>query len=125
MGLFFASLGFAVLMAAAFQVAHGALVSIWWLIATYLLHTIGELCLSPVGLSAMTKLAPARVAGFMMGLWFVSISIGDYLAGKAASLYESIPLPTLFGTVAALGIGAAVVLAVSVRPTVKLMSGVK
>jgi POT family proton-dependent oligopeptide transporter len=125
LGLYFAGLGFAVLMAAAFQVAQGAMVSIWWLIATYLLHTIGELCLSPVGLSAMTKLAPARVAGFMMGLWFVSISIGDYLAGKAASVYESIALPTLFGTVAALGIGAAVVLTVFVKPTVKLMSGVK
>ena len=73
----------------------------------------------------MTKLAPARVAGFMMGLWFVSISVGDYLAGKAASVYESMPLPTLFGTVAALGIGAAVVLTVFVKPTVKLMSGVK
>ena len=125
LGLYFAGLGFAVLMAAAFQVAQGAMVSIWWLIATYLLHTIGELCLSPVGLSAMTKLAPARVAGFMMGLWFVSISIGDYLAGKAASVYESMPLPTLFGTVAALGIGAAVALTVFVKPTVKLMSGVK
>jgi POT family proton-dependent oligopeptide transporter len=73
----------------------------------------------------MTKLAPARVAGFMMGLWFVSISVGDYLAGKAASVYESMSLPTLFGTVAVFGIGAAVVLAVCVKPTVRLMSGVK
>src|SRR5579859_1740930 len=118
MGLFFAGLGFVVLMAAASRVSGGALVSIWWLIATYLSHTLGELCLYPVGLSAMTKLAPARVAGFMMGLWFVSISIGDYLAGKAASVYESVPLPTLFGTVAALGIGAAVVLVILIKPTV-------
>jgi POT family proton-dependent oligopeptide transporter len=103
----------------------GTLVSLWWLNGTYLLHTIGELCLSPVGLSAMTKLAPARVAGFMMGLWFVSISMGNYLAGCAASVYESMSLPTLFGTVAALGIGAAVVLAVVIKPTVRMMSGVK
>jgi len=63
-----------------------------------------------VGLSAMTKLAPARVAGMMMGLFFVSISIGDYLAGTAASLYESLPLPTLFGVTVCISLGAAAVL---------------
>src|ERR1700730_4065459 len=125
LGLLFAGLGFAVLAVGASRAAGGVLVSIWWLNTTYLLHTIGELCLSPDGLSAMTKLAPARVAGFMMGLWFVAISVGDYLAGKAASVYESMPLPTLFGTVAAFGIGAAVVLALMIKPTVRLVSGVK
>jgi proton-dependent oligopeptide transporter, POT family len=125
LGLLFAALGFAVLALGASKAAAGVLVSIWWLNTTYLLHTIGELCLSPVGLSAMTKLAPARVAGFMMGLWFVAISVGDYLAGKAASVYESMPLPTLFGTVAGFGIAAAVVLALMIKPTVRLMSGVK
>jgi POT family proton-dependent oligopeptide transporter len=125
LGLLFGGLGFAVLAVGASRAAAGILVSIWWLNMTYLLHTIGELCLSPVGLSAMTKLAPARVAGFMMGLWFVSISVGDYLAGKAASVYESMPLATLFGTVAAFGIGAAAVLALMIKPTVRLMSGVK
>jgi len=125
LGLFFGAMGFAVLVPAARMAMAGTMVSLWWLNATYLLHTIGELCLSPVGLSAMTKLAPARVAGFMMGLFFVSISIGDYLAGQAASVYESMPLPTLFGTVAAFGMGAALVLAIMIKPTVKLMSGVK
>jgi len=125
LGLLFGGLGFAILVPAATRGMHGVLVSLWWLNATYLLHTIGEVCLSPVGLSAMTKLAPARVAGFMMGLWFVSLSVGDYLAGKAASVYESMPLPTLFGTVAAFGIGSAVVMMLMIKPTVKLMSGVK
>jgi len=125
LGLLCGGAGFAVLAWGASQAAGGVLVSMWWLNATYLLHTIGELCLGPVGLSAMTKLAPARVAGFMMGLWFVSISIGDYLAGKAASVYESMSLPSLFGTVAAFGIGAALVLVLLIRPTVRLMSGVK
>ena len=125
LGLLFGGLGFAVMAWGALHASGGVLVSMWWLNATYLLHTIGELCLSPVGLSAMTKLAPARVAGFMMGLWFVSISIGEYLAGKAASVYESMSLPSLFGTVAALGIGGAVVLILLIRPTVRLMSGVK
>jgi POT family proton-dependent oligopeptide transporter len=73
----------------------------------------------------MTKLAPDRAAGFMMGIWFLSTSIGNWLAGKAASLYSSLPLPTLFGTVAAFTVGAAIVLALMVKPTVKLMSGVK
>jgi POT family proton-dependent oligopeptide transporter len=124
-GLLFGGLGFAVMAVGATRASGGVLVSMWWLNATYLLHTIGELCLSPVGLSAMTKLAPARVAGLMMGMWFVSISIGDYLAGKAASVYESMPLANLFGTVAAFGIGGAVVLLMVVKPTVRLMSGVK
>jgi len=75
-------------------------------------------------LSAMTKLAPARAAGFMMGIWFLSISIGNWLAGKAASLYSSIPLPSLFGIVAGCTIVAALVLVLLIRPTVRLMSGV-
>ena len=103
----------------------GAKVGPYWLIGTYFLQTLGELCLSPVGLSAMTKLAPERAAGFMMGIWFLSTSIGNWLAGKAAALYSSMPLPTLFGSVAAFSVGAAVVLALLIKPTVRLMQGVK
>jgi POT family proton-dependent oligopeptide transporter len=124
-GLLFAGLAFAILVPAASRVQNGTQVGIWWLIGTYFLQTLGELNLSPVGLSATTKLAPDRAAGFMMGIWFVSIAIGNWLAGKAASLYSSMPLPTLFGTVAAVTIVAAVLLAVLVKPTVRLMSGVK
>jgi POT family proton-dependent oligopeptide transporter len=125
LGLLFGGLGFLILVPAANAASQGTLVSLWWLNTTYFLHTIGELCLSPVGLSAMTKLAPQRVAGFMMGFWFVSISIGNFLAGRAASAYESMPLPSLFGFVAALGIGAAILLALLAAPTVRLMSGIK
>ena len=124
-GLLFVGLGFALLVPAAHLSANGAMVSPWWLTGTYFLHTIGEMCLSPVGLSAMTKLAPVRVAGLMMGLWFVSISIGDYLAGMAASVYESMALPSLFGSVALFAIGGALVLTLLIKPTVRLMSGVK
>jgi POT family proton-dependent oligopeptide transporter len=124
-GLLFGAIAFAILVPPARAAMVGALVSPWWLTGTYFLQTAGEMCLSPVGLSAMTKLAPARVAGMMMGLFFVSISIGDYLAGTAASLYESMPLPQLFGVVAGISFGAAAVLAWLVKPTVKLMSGVK
>jgi proton-dependent oligopeptide transporter, POT family len=125
LGLLFAGLAFAILVPAAKMTQGGSQVAIWWLTGTYFLQTLGELCLSPVGLSAMTKLAPDRAAGFMMGIWFLSTSIGNWLAGKAASMYSSMPLPTLFGSVAAFTIGAAVVLALLTKPTVKLMSGVK
>jgi len=123
--LLFGGIAFAILVPPARAAIQGALVSPWWLISTYFLQTVGEMCLSPVGLSAMSKLAPARVAGLMMGLFFVSISIGDYLAGVAVSLYESMPLPELFGVVACISFGAALVLVVLVRPTVRLMGGVK
>jgi POT family proton-dependent oligopeptide transporter len=125
LALIFGGIAFAILIPPARAAIAGALVSPWWLTGTYFLQTAGEMCLSPVGLSAMSKLAPARVAGMMMGLWFVSISIGDYLAGVAASVYESMPLPELFGAVAAISFGAALLLALLIRPTVKLMSGVK
>jgi POT family proton-dependent oligopeptide transporter len=121
----FGGIAFFILVPPARVAMTGALVSPWWLTGTYFLQTVGEMCLSPVGLSAFSKLAPARVAGMMMGLFFVSISIGDYLAGTAASLYESMPLPTLFGVVGAISLGAAVLLAVLIKPTVRLMSGVK
>ncbi len=124
-GLLFAGLAFAILVPPARSAEAGAQVSMYWLIGTYFLQTLGELCLSPVGLSAMTKLAPDRLAGFVMGIWFLSTSIGNWMAGKAASLYSSMPLPTLFGSVAVPSIAAAVVLALLIKPTVKLMSGVK
>ena len=69
--------------------------------------------------------APVRAAGFMMGIWFLATSLGNWLAGEAATLYSSMPLPTLFGTVAAFTLAAAVLLAVLIKPTERLMSGVK
>jgi POT family proton-dependent oligopeptide transporter len=119
-GLVFVGLGFAVLI----PVAGGTGVSPWWLTLVYLLHTIGELCLSPVGLSAMTKLAPARIGGLMMGVWFLSISVGDYIGGRLASVYESFPLPELFGIVAAFCIVAGALLMLLIKPMKRLMGGV-
>ncbi len=125
LGLLFVGLGFAVLVPAAVIAGSGVKVSPWWLVLTYIGHTVGELCLSPVGLSAMTKLAPARVTGLMMGVWFLALSVGNYLGGRLASLYVSLTVPSLFGIVAGFSIAAALVLAVLVKPTVRLMSGVK
>jgi POT family proton-dependent oligopeptide transporter len=96
-------------------------VSPLWLVATYLLHTFGELCLSPVGLSAMTRLAPARIAALTMGVWFVALSAGNYLGGRVAGLYETFSLPQLFGVVALFAAGAAVVLALLVRPIRRML----
>ena len=74
-------LGFAVLIPPAYKAEGGALVAPGWLIVTYLLHTFGELSLSPVGMSSMTRLAPKRFAGLTMGAWFASISLGNLIAG--------------------------------------------
>jgi proton-dependent oligopeptide transporter, POT family len=108
--------GFGVLVLASILASSGVQVSPMWLTVTYLLHTFGELCLSPVGLSAMTKLAPARIAGLIMGVWFLASSVGNFIAGRLAGFYESMPLPQLFGVVAVFGIGAGVVLLALARP---------
>ena len=120
LGLLFVGLSFVVLIPA----ASWTNVSPHWLNAAYTVSVVGELFLSPVGLSAMTKLAPVRAMGFVMGVWFLSLSIGDWLAGKAGSLFESMPLEKLFGLSALVPIAAAVVLALLVKPTKRLMAGV-
>lgn len=120
LGLIFVGLGFAILI----PVAGGELASPWWLTGTYLLHTVGELCLSPVGMSAMTKLAPERIGGLIMGVWFLSISVGDYIGGRLASVYETFPLPALFGMVAGFCIVVGVLLVLLLRPMKRLTGGV-
>ena len=120
LGLLFAGLAFAVMI----PPASGMGVSPFWLVGCYFLQTLGELCLSPVGLSAMTKLAPARAGGFVMGIWFLAASVGNWLAGKAGGLFESLPLPKLFGSVAAISLIAAVILVLLIKPTKRMMSGV-
>lgn len=118
-----ASGGFLLMMEASRRAASGVPVSPLWLVGTYLLHTFGELLLSPVGLSAMTRLAPARVAGLMMGVWFLSLSMGNYLAGRLASFYGHLPPFDLFRTLALMTLAAAVVLFLLVRPVGRLLSG--
>ncbi|MSV31834.1 MAG: MFS transporter [Bryobacterales bacterium] len=125
MGLLFVGLGFLILVPPAASADAGMKVSPMWLVITYLLHTIGELCLSPVGLSAMTKLAPARLAGVIMGVFFLSISTGNYVGGRLAGFYESMKLEQLFLYVALFAIAAAVVLGVFVKPLRRLMGETK
>ena len=120
LGLIFVGGGFGVLVIGARLAEAGVQVSPMWLIVVYLLHTAGELCLSPVGLSAMTKLAPARIAGLMMGVWFLATSVGNFIAGRLAGFYEAMPLPTLFGTIAAFGILAGLLLVLLAPPIKRL-----
>jgi proton-dependent oligopeptide transporter, POT family len=114
-------LGFAVMIGAATAAAGGAKVSPMWLVVSYLLQTLGELCLSPVGLSAMSKLAPVRIAGLVMGVWFLALSVGNYLAGMASSFYETMPLPTLFTIVTATALITALVLALLIKPIHRML----
>ncbi len=121
-GLLFAGLGFAVLVAGAMLSKAGFRVSPLWLLSVYLLHTIGELCLSPVGLSSMTKLAPVRVVSLMMGVWFLAASVGNFIGGSVAGYYERFELPTLFGIVAATGIVMSLAMFALVVPIKRMMA---
>lgn len=121
LALLFVGLGFLILVPAAATADAGMKVSPFWLVVTYLLHTIGELCLSPVGLSAMTKLAPARLGGVIMGVFFLSIATGNYVGGRLSGFYERMKLEELFLYVALFAIAAAVVLTVFVKPLRGLM----
>jgi len=124
-GLVFVGLGFVVLIGPAARAESGTLASPAWLTLTYLLHTIGELALSPVGLSAMTVLAPPRIAGLVMGVWFLATSVGNFIGGRVSGFYESMSLPTLFGAVAAFAILAGLVLAALVPVLRRSGSGVR
>jgi len=123
-GLLFVGAGYAVLVVAASLAQAGVKVAPWWLVATYLLHTFGELSLSPVGLSVTTKLAPQRVVGLMMGAFYLAISLGNFIGGRLSSLYGSMPLPQLFGAIAAVGILAGLVMFALTPPIKRLMGGV-
>jgi len=119
-GLVLVGAGFGVLVGGAALAERGVMVSPWWLIAVYFLHTCGELALSPVGMSAMTKLAPVRIGGLIMGFWFLALSAGNYVGGRIAGLYESWTLPALFGAVATFGIAAGIVMFLIARPVTRL-----
>ena len=120
-GLVFVGLGFALLVGGATLAKNGAKVSPFWLLGVYLLHTIGELWLSPVGLSAMTKLAPVRVVSLMMGVWFLAASVGNFIGGSVSGLYEKFELPTLFSVIAASGVVMGAIMFALVKPMKRMM----
>jgi POT family proton-dependent oligopeptide transporter len=97
LGLLLMGGGFFVMYVASLRVMTGVMVLPTWLVFTYLLHSLGELCLSPVGLSSMTKLSPTRFVGQAMGLWFLSMALGGNLAGQFSGEYDSSNLESLPG----------------------------
>jgi proton-dependent oligopeptide transporter, POT family len=121
-GLFLVGAGFVVMALGAMAASSGVRVSASFLWICYFLHSVGELCLSPVGLSAMTRLAPVRAAGLVMGIWFLASSVGNYIGGRVASIYEAFSPTTLFWAVSAFCMVVAAILA-ALSPTVRRLSG--
>ncbi|MGH9369553.1 MAG: peptide MFS transporter [Thermoanaerobaculia bacterium] len=116
-GLVFLSLGFLVMVAAASATRGGsARVGPGWLVMTYFIHTVGELCLSPVGLSSVTKLAPRRLVSQLMGTFFMGNALGNLIAGLAAGGFSEMPLQDLFGTAAKVAGAAGLILLLFARP---------
>jgi POT family proton-dependent oligopeptide transporter len=115
---------FLLLPANTIQDTPGVRVGPFWLIGCYFIQELGELSLSPVGLSVFTKLAPVKIVGMMLGVWFLADSVGNKAAGFAAGFISSAPLPQLFGVVAAVCLGASFVAFLLIKPVRGLMGGV-
>jgi POT family proton-dependent oligopeptide transporter len=128
LGLLLMGAGFLIMFTAAGYVLQGQKVAATWLIMTYLLHTFGELCLSPVGLSSMTKLAPPRFVGQILGVWFLATAIGVNLAGQFSGEIDPnnvATLPSQFLYLFWWGVIAGVVM-LALTPFIKrLMAGVR
>jgi POT family proton-dependent oligopeptide transporter len=128
LGLLFVGLGFLFLVPAALTVGsgpEGTRVGVQWLLGVYFLHTVGELCLSPVGLSAMTKLAPQRIVGQMMGIWFLGAATGNFIGGNVGGLFETFPLNQIFLAVFATSTLASVLMFIGIRRIKRLMGTVR
>ncbi len=130
-GLILLGIGFAFLVMGSMSIAQGAKtasVSMMWLVWAYLFHTLGELCLSPVGLSYLSKLVPTRMIAFMFGIWYLAIAIGNKLAhtlgGMIDQITEQYSLATFFGIFTVVPIAAGL-LVMALNPILKkLMHGV-
>ncbi|HEY4368398.1 MAG TPA: oligopeptide:H+ symporter [Steroidobacteraceae bacterium] len=128
LGLILLGLGFLFMVIAANVVSQGGKAMPYLLALTYLLHTFGELCVSPVGLSYVTKLAPARFVSQMMGVWFLATSVGNLSAGLLAGIFETDKveaMPGQFMKFVYFIVAAGVVLLLLSKPVKRLMVGVK
>jgi proton-dependent oligopeptide transporter, POT family len=128
-GLILLGLGFGLLAFGSNDLAEGAKVSMIWLILAYLFHTLGELCLSPLGLSYVSKLVPARMIAFMFGMWYLAIAIGNKLAGSVGGMIDQITeqysLSAFFLIFTIVPVAAGILVAL-LNPLLKrLMHGVK
>ncbi|MGA7296892.1 MAG: peptide MFS transporter [Rhodanobacteraceae bacterium] len=127
LGLIQLGLGFLVMYFAAKLVLAGNQVLPTWLVLTYLLHTTGELCLSPIGMSAVTKLSPKRFSGQMMGTWFMGTALGNLIAGLAAGEFTGNnvgEMPQHFMVAVYLSVGAGMLMIILLKPLKKLMGNV-
>jgi POT family proton-dependent oligopeptide transporter len=126
LGLLILAAGFVVIMLGAQLATRGRVVPVW-LLTTYFLHTVAELCVSPVGLSSVTKLAPPRYVGQMMGVWFLATSLGNLIAGLIAGEGGGGPadMAAIFSQVALAAAGLGVVLLAAARPMRGWMVGIK
>ena len=125
LALVFVGLAFVLLMPAGSLAEQGIKVSPMWLVWAYFIQELGELCLSPVGLSLVTKVAPARLVSLLMGMFFLSNALGNWLAGWSTRFISTASLPMLFGVIAAITIGAGLILFLLLRPIRSLMGGVR
>ncbi|RKZ56947.1 MAG: hypothetical protein DRR08_20305 [Candidatus Parabeggiatoa sp. nov. 2] len=132
LGLFLLGLGFLVLVIGAANIPKGAesaSVSMMWLILAILLHTMGELCISPVGLSFVNKLSPKHLMGIMFGMWFLAVAVGNYVGGVLYGMIDDIvktqSISTFFLMFVGIAMGAAVVLFVLSFGLRKRMHGVE
>ena len=128
-GLLMLSVGFGLLALGSHGVTHGVKVSMLWLVFAYMFNTMGELCLSPVGLSYVSKLVPARMIAFMFGVWYLAIAIGHKLAavlgGQIENITREYSLSTFF-LIFTIVPAVAGVLIILINPFVKkLMHGVR
>ncbi|MBW7930230.1 MAG: peptide MFS transporter [Gammaproteobacteria bacterium] len=124
LGLLLLAAGFTVMLGAASLVASGDKALPTWLLFTYLFHTMGELALSPVGLSATTRLAPRRYAGQMMGLWFLATAVGNLIAGLLAGQFRDDALadmPGLYTQIVLMAAGTGLLFLALRRPVRRLM----
>jgi len=126
-GLVLLGVGFLVMAGAATVAATGRKAWPSWLILTFLIHSFGELCLSPVGLSSVTKLAPRRLVGQMMGIWFLATSLGNLIAGRVAGGVSAEAASQMSGRylqIVFMTLGTGVLLLLLARPIKTLMRGV-
>jgi POT family proton-dependent oligopeptide transporter len=119
--LLLVGVGMAIMIPPARAAVGGHLASPLWLITLYFIHSCGELCLSPVGLSSMTKLAPPRIGGMVMGIWFLASAIGNYLAGRSAGFAAHYSFPKVLTALTLIMFGAAAVMFVLARPMTKMI----
>ena len=125
MALILLGLGFVVMSTANSAAQGGNMVSPMWLVMVYFLHTVAELCLSPIGLSMISKLSPQKIVSVMMGLWFASIALANYMAGVLEAVLKNyLPDMELFNFLTLTSIVAGVILLILSPILKRLMSGV-